>query len=315
MRRLLVLLLVTTAAMAQPQRPPDLSITAEERAKIIEGVAEKIEQYYVEPDKAKAIAAALRWAAFRETKALDLVPAVNKILQAAGGDRHLRFGYDHNPSTGKEDTPEELALDAAQNGFGIGGVQRLEDNIGLLTWRKFHSPTHAGEAVTAAMKLLEGTDALIIDLRHSGGGSPEMVCFLLTYFLPEGNPVLISTIENRYRGRTEQTWTLPYVPGRRYTGKPVYILTSKQTFSAGEGFAEHMRRLAGATVVGETTRGGARMSRWMPVHPNFAVSVSIARHLPPTKDWEGVGITPDVTVPEAVALQEAVRLALQKLGR
>lgn len=109
------------------------------------------------------------------------------------------------------------------------------------------------------------------------------------------------------RESTRQTWTLPYLPGPRYTGRKVYILTSKRTFSAGEGFTEHMRRLRGAIVVGERTRGGARMSRWIRIHPHFAVSVSVARPLPATNDWEGVGITPDIEVPEADALKTAIQ--------
>jgi hypothetical protein len=316
MRRVLLLLAfltITTTTLAQ--RPPDMPVSPEERAAIIEATAERIERYFVDAGQARTIAAALRAATFTQTMALELVPAVNRVLKAAGGDQHLRFGYDARPGTDEEDTPEALALDAAQNGFGIGGVQQLEGNVGLLTWKKFYDPAAAGEAVAAAMKLLEGTDALIIDLRNSDGGSPQMVLFLLTYFTPEGETLLVTTVENRFKARTEQGWTLPYVPGRRYTGKAVYLLTSKRTFSAGEGFTEHMRRVVHATVIGETTRGGARMSRWMHVHPNFAVSVSVARHVGATQDWEGVGITPDLAVAETDALQAAHALALQKLGR
>jgi hypothetical protein len=36
-------------------------------------------------------------------------------------------------------------------------------------------------------------------------------------------------------------WTLPYVPGQRYLGKDVYILTSKETFSAAEAFANDLK--------------------------------------------------------------------------
>jgi retinol-binding protein 3 len=282
------------------------------RRQILEATAGKIERYYVEPEKANDIAAALRAATFEQASALELVPAVNRVLQAAGGDRHLRFGYTHEPQReDEEDLPDVEG--AAKNGYGIHGVQRLEANVGLLTWAKFHRPELAGDAVAAAMRLLEPTDALIIDFRNSDGGSPAMVALLLSYFVPPGDPIHITTIYNRYKGATEQVWTHSNLPGRRYTGKPVYILTSKRTWSAGEGFTEHMRRLVQATVVGETTRGGARLSRWMLVHPNFAVSVSVAKHVGETQDWEGVGIIPDVAVPDAEALATAHNLAKQKL--
>lgn len=293
-------------------------MSPEERARILEAAAERIERYYVDPVKAGEIAAALRAARFDAATALTLVPAVNRVLKAASGDQHLRFGYSHEPQAeeGTADTAEERAAhrrEVAANGFGIHGVQRLDGNVGLLTWAKFHEPELAGDAVAAAMKLLEPTDALIVDLRNSDGGSPSMVLFLLTYFVAEGEPVLVSTVYNRYKDTTQQQWTLRYVPGRRYLGKPVYLLTSRRTWSAGEGFTEHMRRLAQATVVGETTRGGGHMSRWMTIHPHFAVSVPVARHVGQAKDWEGTGITPDVAVPEGEALQKAHALALEKL--
>lgn len=321
MRRLLFLALLAASAIAQQQqeRPPDMPLTPEVRTQIIEAAADRIERHYVDPVKAKEIAAALRAAAksgpVAEAKtALELVPPVNRILQAMG-DRHLRFGYSHEPDTRDPDAPETAEekvarrREAESDGYGIHGIERREGNIGVLTWARFHDPDVAGDAVAAAMQLLHATDALIIDLRNSAGGSPEMVTLLLTYFLPEGDPVLLSTIENRYKGMTQQFWSLPYVPGPRYTGKPVYVVTSKRTWSAGEGLTEHLRRLRGAIVVGETTRGGARMSRWINVHPNFAVSVSVARHIGDVVDWEGVGIKPDVAVTEGEALEEAYRLA------
>jgi C-terminal processing protease CtpA/Prc len=139
------------------------------------------------------------------------------------------------------------------------------------------------------------------------------VALLVSYFMPPSeDPVLLSTIENRYLGAIQQFWTVPYLGAPRY-GKNVYVLTSARTFSAGEGFTEAMRRMRGVTIVGETTRGGARLSRWFAVHPNFAVSVSVAHHIGATKDWEGVGIVPDVAVPDSDALRTAHLLALRGL--
>jgi hypothetical protein len=302
------------------QRPADMPVSAAEKSQIVLAAADRIERYYIDAAKGKEIADDLRRSlkegpVAEAATALALVPPVNRILSAKG-DKHLRFGYSAEPDLRPEnapETPEERAAnlrEIRENGFGIESVARLEGNIGLLTWRKFHEPVFAGDAFAAAMRLLEPTDALIIDLRNSEGGSPQMVAMMLSSFLPADDPILISSVETRDGVR--QSWTLPYVPGPRYVGKKVFLLTSKRTFSAGEGFTEHMRRLRGAVVIGERTKGGARMSRWIRIHPNFAVSVSVARHLPPTKDWEGVGITPDVEVPEGEALKKALEIAWGK---
>src|SRR5438270_14067906 len=83
-------------ALVAQQRPPDMPITPERRAAIVEGTAKQIEEEYVDPDKGKEIAAALRKASFPQVTALGLVPAVNAVLQTARA-RHLRFGYDSPP--------------------------------------------------------------------------------------------------------------------------------------------------------------------------------------------------------------------------
>ncbi|MBV8519067.1 MAG: S41 family peptidase [Acidobacteria bacterium] len=324
MRRIVLALAVLLSARVHAQRPPDLPLTPELRARLLDAAAERIEKFYVFPDKAVLIAKALRDAesspeVAAATTALALVPVVNRVLQSAVHDEHLRFGYSAVADTRAEDAPEtpaeaaEAREEARRNGFGIAGVQRLDGNIGLLTWTKFYEPALAGEAVVTAMKLLQSTDALIIDLRASDGGSPEMVLLLLSYFVPEGDPVHVSTMFNRFTNTTAQQWTLAFVPPPRYTGRDVYVLTSARTWSAGEGFAEHMRRIAHATLVGETTRGGAHPARWMTIDPQFAVSVPVARAIEGTVDWEGKGVPPDIATSAADALATAHRLALTRL--
>jgi len=310
-RALFTALFTATSILAQPKPPPDLAITPVERAAIVAGVAQKVELEYVDEKKGRELAAALRSASFEGIEsALKLVPAVNRVF-ASAHDLHLRFGYDHELERPHDHAAELREL--ARSGYGVGGVQRLDGNIGLLTWTGFDEPAYAGAAVTAAMELLQDTDAMIIDLRDSAGGDPAMVVYLLTYFMPEGDPVHVVSIYNRPSNFTRQMWTLPYVAGRRYTGKPVYILTSARTFSAAEGFAEHMRRLRGAVLVGEKTRGGAHLGEWTRVHPHFAVYVPVGRAFDPAtnRNWEGVGLEPDVAVAEAEALRTAHERALK----
>jgi hypothetical protein len=174
------------------------------------------------------------------TTALALVPAVNRVLQAKG-DKHLRFGYSATPASPNDDAQD--LRDSRRAAFGIRGVTRLEGNVGLLTWSKFEDPEVAGDAVAAAMRLLQSSDALIVDLRASDGGSPQMVSLLVSYFVPAGDPILLSEVRNRFKGMTEQFWTLPYLPEPRYLDRDVFILTSSRTWSAGEGFVEHMLRV------------------------------------------------------------------------
>src|SRR5213075_1833549 len=129
-----MLFLLFTLFAQQP--PPDMPLTPERRAQIVESTAKKIEELYVDPQKGKEIAAALRHASFTQLRALELVPAVNAILKTSG-DKHLRFGYDAAPSH-EEDVEETLAAPE---------VRRLEGNIGLLVVKKFQNPALAGDAL------------------------------------------------------------------------------------------------------------------------------------------------------------------------
>ena len=101
--------------------------------------------------------------------------------------------------------------------FGIRRVERLDGNVGYLDVRRVAVPANAGPAIAAAMELVAGTYALIIDLRHNGGGSPEGVVFWCSYLFDE-RPTHLNDIFHADTGETRQFWALPYVPGTRYLG-------------------------------------------------------------------------------------------------
>ena len=153
--------------------------------------------------------------------------------------------------------------------FGIRRVERLDGNVGYLDVRRVAVPANAGPAIAAAMELVAGTYALIIDLRHNGGGSPEGVVFWCSYLFDE-QPTHLNDIFHADTGETRQFWALPYVPGTRYVDRPVYVLTSSRTFSGGEDFCYTLQALGRAELIGETTGGGAHPTRGVPDQPRRA---------------------------------------------
>ncbi|MGZ5202897.1 MAG: S41 family peptidase, partial [Telluria sp.] len=152
---------------------------------------------------------------------------------------------------------------------------------------------------------------LIIDLRNNRGGGPAMQ--LLASYLLEGG-VEVMQLNFRKQG-TMHAMTQDYVPGKRYLDKPVYLLTSNRTFSAGEAFACSLQEHKRATLVGATTRGGGNPNEIVPVGNDFVLSVPIGESISPVNhiSWEGVGVKPDVAVDEQQALAVAHRQALGKL--
>jgi C-terminal processing protease CtpA/Prc len=85
------------------------------------------------------------------------------------------------------------------------------------------------------------------------------------------------------------------------------VLTAKRTFSAAELFSYDLKRLKRATLIGETTGGGAHTVAPHQIDHHFFIRVSFDQFVNPiTKtNWENTGVEPDIMVPAADALDEA----------
>ena len=105
------------------------------------------------------------------------------------------------------------------------------------------------------------------------------------------------------------------MPGKRLDGKLTFVLTSKQTFSGAEEFTYNLKNLKRATIVGQTTGGGAHPVSGHRIDDHFMIGVPFARAINPISktNWEGTGVEPDVNVPAADALGTAQKLAAEKL--
>lgn len=319
------LLMLLTGLVRAQSAQPEASLDAATRAQVTENVLKRVSELYVFPEIAKEMEKAITARVQKKeydsvTSGLALAQKLTADLQAISHDKHLRVVFsektlpERGDDPGRRD-PEEIRRQGARNNYGFSKVEVLAGNVGYLDLRQFYRAEMAAEKATAAMNFLADTDALIIDLRKNGGGSADMVALLASYLLgPE--PVLINTAYFRPENRTFETWTLKEVPGKRYTGKSVYVLTSGYTFSAAEEFAYDMKTQKRATIIGETTGGGANPNTFVRISDHFMLSVPIGRAINPiTKtNWEGVGVKPDVEVSEQLALKSAHLLALKKIS-
>jgi len=294
-------------------------MTNEEVREIVQRVCTLVETHYVFPDAAAAVSRALAdaLAAGRyPAHARSLAAAVTADLQSVNGDLHLRLLHHDEPQPPREpgDDREEyaaMARWAGQTSGGVARVERLAGNVGLLDLQPVLFPAViTGELISAAMSLIAGTDALIIDLRRCLGGEPGAVALIISY-LWDREPVQLTGF--RERAGLKQAWTLPYVGGRRFgRAKPVYVLTSATTFSGGEQLSYDLQQLGRATIVGEQTRGGAHAREGFVVHPHLEATIPVAEGVNPMSggNWEGTGVTPDVPTPAEQALDVAHRRAL-----
>jgi retinol-binding protein 3 len=314
-------------AAAQPAPDPDLQIDAAVRAKVIEGSLAALKKDYVFPEVAARMDAEIRKHVAAKkydalTSARAFAEALTTDLQAVSRDKHLRVWFSPEPIPDlKPDAsplPAEVERFRDQMKFWNAGyvkAERLDGNVGYLRLDAFASAAEAAPRAAAAMTLLSETGALIIDLRWNGGGHPAGVALLVSYLFAADDEHHINDIYRRPDNSTRQYWTSPDLSGTRYPGKPVYVLTSKRTFSGAEEFAYDVQNLKRATLVGEVTGGGANPGGPQRVHPHFAVNVPSGRAISPvTKtNWEGTGVKPEVLVPADKALDTAYLAALEKV--
>lgn len=307
----------------------ELKVNKDEQEQVVRKISKILEDNYVYPETAKKMSShlsgKLKKGDYKKTTSPgEFADQLGKDLREISKDLHIRVGYD--PEAVKrmrrreknKDDPELLELrlkGLRRTNFGFKEVKILSGNIGYLDLRQFAGPKYAGETAVAAMNLLANCETLIIDLRKNGGGSAEMIQLLTSYFYDD-DPVHLNTFYWRPGDETMQTWTLPHVPGKKIPDIDIYVLTSRRTFSAAEEFSYNLKNLKRATLIGETTGGGAHPGGPMVVNDNFILNVPKGRAINPvTKtNWEGVGVKPHVEVPQEDALTTAHLKALEKLA-
>ena len=170
------------------------------------------------------------------------------------------------------------------------------------------------DAMVAALRFLERTDALIFDMRRNRGGSGAMSDLLVSHFLP-AEPVPTLRVKSRIEGMSRDQTSLAEVPGPRRPEVPLWVLTSRGTGSAGEAFSFILQNTGRATLVGDRTAGAGHMVRMVSMPHEFVAGVSITRVSDPKtgREWEGIGVQPDVRVEPEHALAVAHAAALRKI--
>jgi retinol-binding protein 3 len=318
------LTLSSVSAQEQPKQE-DMTIDAGMRNEVIATLLKQLQDNYVFPEVAEKMGKSIQQRVAKKeydsiTSAIKFSETLTANLQEVSHDKHLRVNFSMRPIPFREDRSQPTEAEkqrylnfVARINYGFEKVERLPGNIGYLDLRGFIGPEQGGETAATAMNFLSNTDALIIDLRKNGGGSPAMVALLCSYLF-DSEPVHLNDLYWRADNSTHQWWTLPFVPGKRYIGKDVYILTSQRTFSAAEEFTYNLKTLKRATIIGETTGGGANPGGGYRINEHFQVFVPTGRAINPiTKtNWEGTGVSPDLSVPADQALKTAHIMAMKK---
>lgn len=299
---ILFIALFLTVSLFQAQ---DNSLTKEYKEKVIQNLSQLMIDFYVFPEVAKLTEQHLKtqmldgyFDSFRNNK--TFAAALTKSVQTINKDKHMRIRanqpYLNLETTEKSMLTEHIArMDRSREAnAGFKTVKILEGNVGYLDLRGFAGMETGKDITDAYMKLMSRTDAIIIDLSKNGGGSPRMVQYLCSYFFNQ--KLLLNSLYWREGNTTEEFWTLDDVGGLKMEDVPLFIMTSERTFSGAEEFSYNMQTQKKATLVGQTTGGGANPGRSMRIDDNLSVFIPTGKAINPiTKtNWEGVGVVPEV---------------------
>lgn len=311
---------LSAGAQTSPRAPAPLDPAT--RREVIDTVSAQVERIYVDADTGRMIGAHLRdrlTAGVYDTVSDPRVLArlLTADLRTVNHDLHLSVAYTapDPTATGGPQRGSPLAFLGRSNHFALGRIDVLPGNIGYLEINGFATDQAARDVLVGALRYLQTTDAIILDLRRNRGGDGSFVNFLISHFT--GPDTLASvTVKLRAGNRTNTRYTLASVPGPRRPDVPLYVLTSRMTGSAGEDCAFVLKNLKRATIIGDRTAGAGHNVTFVPSGHGFQTGISFSRVSDPRtgQEWEQVGVQPDIKVDVPTALDVAQSLALKTLA-
>lgn len=303
---------VCTAQSTKKEKPVSINV-------LVDSLSRKLEHFYIFPEKSLAMTTFLkqqlkRGAYSKITDKTELARKLHDDIQSVHRDGHLRVSYDPGfanellkpPSAGPRMADSSVVLNARRENFGFTRAEILNGNIGYVKFTQFSGFVNESmPTLTASFGFVSNTKAIILDLRENGGGSPWMVARIASFFAQE--KTRLNDIYERERDTTVAFYAEPALAGNMKLSQPLYILTSKRTFSAAEDFTYAMQVNKRATIVGDTTGGGAHPTRAFPIGQGFVVGIPFARSINyiTKTDWEGTGVHPDIATSADEALRKA----------
>ena len=199
---------------------------------------------------------------------------------------------------GRTDAIVFIDDDGVRQGFNLGGIampvrpafvsRRLDGNIAYLRFDQFSQAQYDGFTAELESFALDAPAGLIIDLRRNEGGSARAMGAMASQLYAGKREQFVMG-----RGRHSMEWF-----GEPYLG-PVVILVGQSSISAAEVFAAVAQENGRAVVVGQTSYGTTVSPQKIDLADGGLLFVgSLEVTTPGGKRLEGVGVTPDIFVPD-----------------
>ena len=315
MKYLLTILIVLLANLLPAQ-----NLTQAVKSEVVDSLSRSLIRNYVYLDTAikmsTYIKKCLREGSYdRILNPKEFAQALTMDLRRIYNDAHLSITFDPQMLRALRDTSKTKAAQRRQENFKESGRQNfgfkkmeiLNGNIGYVSFDRFYGFNDlAKEVVNTVFSFFKNVDALIIDLRNNGGGSPDMDRYISSFFLPPHTQ--LSGLYERRTNETETAFTYQPSVSVSFADKPLYILVNRRTFSAAEVFSYDLQNLHKATIIGEITGGGAHAVEPNGISNGFIGLIPFARAISPVTgtNFEGIGVKPDIKVSADSSLDAAI---------
>jgi len=311
--------LLTTIIFSSIAQSKNIEINNEQRQEVVERISKIIIENYVFPKVAKQnstfIQEQLKSGVYNEIIDADkFAKKLTEDLQQINHDKHMevRVNKPQKVQSEQEKTNNpylEYLKQEQEENYGFKKIEILDGNVGYVDFRYFSGFDLAKKTVDGVLQVISNTDAIIFDLRQNDGGSPEMVQYICSYFF--GEKTHLNSLYWRKSNRTQEFWTLDKLPGERMPDVPLFVLTSKNTFSGAEEFAYNFKTRKRAIIVGEITGGGANPGGPIEINKYFSINVPTGRAINPITqtNWEGTGVLPNIKTTSTNAFNKAYLLA------
>lgn len=322
--------LLLCGIFAQAQQINTLKQTDKKAA--IDSLCTLLNTYYVSSEKATQITNILQInfknGSYDKINNPNLfTDAVNTTMRLISQDKHLNLAFDPEGikaqlqlekqiiTTNESENLQKYLTQIKRQSYGFKEIRMLEGNVGYLRIDDFFSPNYAAETAIAALNFLSSSEAIIFDMRYNKGGDAGMLQVIISQLYKKDTTIHLNSFYHRATNTTSEMFTVPNLKGNKMPEIPVYVLTSKETFSAAEALAYDLQSLKRATIIGEITSGGANAGNTAIVTQLFSLFLPSERTTNPiTKtNWEIVGVMPDVITTANNALEKAHVIALENL--
>nr|WP_159916770.1 S41 family peptidase [Flavobacterium urumqiense] len=299
-----------------------LDTIQQNRANLLTEIGEKIKDNYIFADIAlktdSLLNLEIKTANFKNLTNEEFAKKITTYLRTVTKDKHFFVKYFSDNQTKpnivneKEQQKSDNFSNSLEN-FGFENIKRLDGNIGYINFKGFAEPKASETALASAMNFIANTNSSIIDLRENRGGDGGMLLQFCSYFF--NNKIKLYDAYYRNKGKNIENWTRNKVKGTKYLNKQVYILTSKNTFSAAEGLSYFLQSYGIAKVIGEQTGGAANPvdhfiidNKYLLLVPNGKITAMLTKN-----NWEQIGVIPNEIVKKESALTKAHIIALNEL--